>query len=79
MSKAERIKEIIINELGIHDHSLVTDDAKLIEDLGADSLDCVELVMAFEEEYGIDISDDVVEGWRNVGDIVKGIDTLTKG
>ncbi len=52
-----RVREIIINELGVEPDK-VTDEASFVEDLGADSLDTVELVMAFEEEFGIDIPDD---------------------
>ena len=52
-----RVREIIINELGLEPEK-VTDDASFVEDLGADSLDTVELVMAFEEEFGLDIPDE---------------------
>jgi acyl carrier protein len=64
-----RVKEIIINELGVEPEK-VTDDASFVEDLGADSLDTVELVMAFEEEFGIDIPDEDAEQMRTVGDAV---------
>ena len=64
-----RVKEIIINELGVESEK-VTDDASFVEDLGADSLDTVELVMAFEEEFGIDIPDEDAEQMRTVGDAV---------
>ena len=64
-----RVKEIIINELGVETEK-VTDDASFVEDLGADSLDTVELVMAFEEEFGIDIPDEDAEQMRTVGDAV---------
>ena len=64
-----RVKEIIINELGVEAEK-VTDDASFVEDLGADSLDTVELVMAFEEEFGIDIPDEDAEQMRTVGDAV---------
>jgi len=65
-----RVREIIINELGVEAEK-VTDDASFVEDLGADSLDTVELVMAFEEEFGIDIPDEDAEQMRTVGDAVK--------
>ena len=65
-----RVREIIINELGVEPEK-VTDDASFVEDLGADSLDTVELVMAFEEEFGIDIPDEDAEQMRTVGDAVK--------
>ena len=64
-----RVKEIIINELGVEPEK-VTDDASFVEDLGADSLDTVELVMAFEEEFGIDIPDEDAEQMRTVGDAI---------
>ena len=65
-----RVKEIIINELGVESEK-VTDDASFVEDLGADSLDTVELVMAFEEEFGIEIPDDAAETIQTFGDAVK--------
>ena len=72
MSEAtdERVREIIINELGVEAEK-VTDEASFVEDLGADSLDTVELVMAFEEEFGIDIPDEDAEQMRSVGDAIK--------
>lgn len=65
-----RVREIIINELGVEPEK-VTDEASFVEDLGADSLDTVELVMAFEEEFGIDIPDEDAEQMRTVGDAIK--------
>jgi acyl carrier protein len=65
-----RVREIIINELGVEPEK-VTDDASFVEDLGADSLDTVELVMAFEEEFGIDIPDEDAEQMRTVGDAIR--------
>jgi len=71
MSDAEsKVREIIINELGVEAEK-VTDDASFVEDLGADSLDTVELVMAFEEEFGIDIPDEDAEQLRTVGDAIR--------
>jgi len=67
---AAKVKEIIINELGV-DADKVTDEASFVEDLGADSLDTVELVMAFEEEFGIDIPDEDAEQMRTVGEAIK--------
>ena len=64
-----KVKEIIINELGVEAEK-VTAEASFVEDLGADSLDTVELVMAFEEEFGIDIPDEDAEQMRTVGDAV---------
>ncbi|MEX0891457.1 MAG: acyl carrier protein [Gemmatimonadota bacterium] len=65
-----KVKEIIINELGVESEK-VTTDASFVEDLGADSLDTVELVMAFEEEFGIEIPDEDAEKLQTVGDAVK--------
>ncbi len=64
-----KVKEIIINELGV-DPEKVTPEASFVEDLGADSLDTVELVMAFEEEFGVDIPDEDAEQLRTVGDAI---------
>ena len=65
-----KVKEIIINELGV-DPEKVTSEASFVEDLGADSLDTVELVMAFEEEFGVDIPDEDAEQMRTVGDAIR--------
>jgi acyl carrier protein len=64
-----KVKEIIINELGV-DAEKVTPEASFVEDLGADSLDTVELVMAFEEEFGMEIPDEEAEKLRSVGDAI---------
>jgi acyl carrier protein len=64
-----RVREIITNELGVEPEK-VTNDASFVDDLGADSLDTVELVMAFEEEFGIDIPDEDAEQMRTVGDAI---------
>ena len=63
----EKVKEIIAKELGVEREKL-TNDASFMEDLGADSLDTVELVMEFEKEFNIDIPDEVAEKLRTVGD-----------
>jgi acyl carrier protein len=65
-----RVKDIIINELGVEAEK-VTSTASFVEDLGADSLDTVELVMAFEEEFGIEIPDEDAEKMQTVGDAVE--------
>jgi acyl carrier protein len=70
---AERVKKIVIEHLNV-DAEKVSDGASFIEDLGADSLDTVELVMAFEEEFGIEIPDDAAESIVTVGDAIKFID-----
>jgi acyl carrier protein len=70
---AERVKKIVIEHLGV-DADKVTEQASFIDDLGADSLDTVELVMAFEEEFGVEIPDDAAETILTVGDAVKYID-----
>ena len=67
---AERIKKIVIEHLDV-DAEKVTDNAGFIDDLGADSLDNVELVMAFEEEFGVEIPDDAAETIQTVGDAIK--------
>ena len=64
-----RVREIIVNELGVEPDK-VPDNASFVEDLGADSLDTVELVMAFEEEFGVDIPDEDAEQMRTVGDAI---------
>ncbi len=66
---ATRVKEIIAQELGVEGEK-VTDDANFVEDLGADSLDTVELVMAFEEEFGIEIPDEDAEQMATVGQAI---------
>ena len=65
----ERVKAIIVNQLGVEEKSVVA-EAKFIEDLGADSLDIVELVMAMEEAFNIDIPDENAENIRTVGDAI---------
>lgn len=65
----ERVKKIVVDNLDV-DGDKVVESASFIDDLGADSLDLVELVMAFEEEFSIEIPDDVQENIRSVGDAV---------
>ena len=67
---AERIKKIVIEHLDV-DADKVTESASFIDDLGADSLDIVELVMAFEEEFGVEIPDDAAEKISTVSDAIK--------
>ena len=66
----ERVKKIVVEHLGV-DEEKVANDASFIDDLGADSLDTVELVMAFEEEFGVEIPDDSAETILTVGDAVR--------
>ena len=73
----ERIQEIIANELGVSKDK-VTPDARLTEDLGADSLDAVEIMMVLEEEYGITIDDDNFQNIKTVNDIVAYIENVKK-
>ena len=70
----EKVKAIVVEHLGV-DADKVTASASFIEDLGADSLDTVELVMAFEEEFGIEIPDDAAESILSVGDAISFIDS----
>ena len=72
-SSAEKVKEIVVQQLGVAPEQ-VTEEAKFIEDLGADSLDQVELVMALEEEFGADIPDEAAEKLATVGDAIKYIE-----
>jgi acyl carrier protein len=67
---AERVKKIVVENLGVEADN-VSEAASFIDDLGADSLDTVELVMAFEEEFGIEIPDDAAENIQSFGDAVK--------
>ncbi|MFL5018592.1 MAG: acyl carrier protein [Rhizobium sp.] len=70
---AERVKKIVIDHLGV-DADKVVESASFIDDLCADSLDTVELVMAFEEEFGVEIPDDAADSILTVGDAVKFIE-----
>ena len=68
-----RVKDIIVDQLGVNADQ-VTPEAKFVEDLGADSLDTVELVMALEEEFGQEIPDEEAEKLQSVGDVIKYIE-----
>jgi acyl carrier protein len=72
----KRVKNIIIEQLGVEEDE-VTPNASFIDDLGADSLDTVELVMAFEEEFGIEIPDEEAEKIKSVGDAIRYINEHT--
>jgi len=75
---ADKVKSIIVEQLGV-DEEEVTPDASFVDDLGADSLDTVELVMAFEEEFGIEIPDEDAEKIRTVKDAIEYIGKNSKG
>ena len=77
MSVEDRVNAIIVEQLGV-DAEEVTPEASFVEDLGADSLDTVELIMAFEEEFGVEISDDEAEKIRKVRDAVEYIEKRAK-
>jgi len=69
----QRVKDIIVEQLGVNEDQ-VAPDAKLLEDLGADSLDAVELVMAIEEEFGIEVPDEDAEKLTSMGEILAYVD-----
>ncbi len=71
-----RVKDIIVDQLGVNADQ-VTTEAKFVEDLGADSLDTVELVMAFEEVFSVEVPDEDAEKLQTVGDVVKYIEEKT--
>lgn len=73
----EKIKELIVNELKVEPEK-VTMEARLVEDIGADSLDSVELIMNIEDEYNISIGDEIIQGIKTVGDLVTYIEKETK-
>ncbi|NCO23621.1 MAG: acyl carrier protein [Candidatus Infernicultor aquiphilus] len=70
MEVIDRVKKIIIDQLGI-DASKITEESSFVDDLGADSLDIVELIMAFEEEFDVEIPDEDAEKIKTVGDATK--------
>ena len=72
---AERVKKIIAEHLDIDDMDKITEDAKFIDDLGADSLDTVELVMAFEEAFDVEIPDEKAETILTVGDAISHLES----
>ena len=70
MESMDKIKKIIVDQLGV-DESKITENSSFVDDLGADSLDIVELIMAFEEEFDIEIPDEDAEKMKTVGDAIK--------
>jgi acyl carrier protein len=75
----EKVKDIIVEQLAIANPDQVKPDAKFIDDLGADSLDTVELVMAFEEEFEIEVPDEEAEKLTSVGDVISYIQSSGSG
>lgn len=73
-----RVKKIVAKNLDIDDESRITADSSFVDDLGADSLDQVELVMGFEEEFDIEIPDDAAEKIKKISDAVQYIETNSK-
>ncbi len=73
MGSMDRIKKIIVDQLGV-DESKITENSSFVDDLGADSLDIVELIMAFEEEFDIEIPDEDAEKMKTIGDAIKYLD-----
>jgi len=76
-SVEDRVRDLIVEQLGVNADQ-VTQNASFVDDLGADSLDTVELVMAFEEEFGIDIPDEDAEKMATVNDALKYLDEHSK-
>ncbi|MDE6715097.1 MAG: acyl carrier protein [Muribaculaceae bacterium] len=74
---AEKVKEIIVDKLGVSE-SEVTENATFAQDLGADSLDIVELIMAFEKEFSVQIPDEQAEGIQTVGDAINYLEGAVK-
>lgn len=70
----ERVKEIIIEELVLDEDIEITEKTSLMDDLEADSLDAVEIIMALEDEFDLEIPDEAAEDFNNIGDIVKYIE-----
>ena len=78
MSVAEKVKKMIVDQLGVSESEVVP-EAKFIDDLGADSLDIVELIMALEDEYSIEIPDEDAEKMETVGDAIRYIEDRLAG
>ena len=75
MLNFERVREIIAETLGIDDVERITKETSIMDDLDADSLDAVEVMMALEDEYEIEVPDEDAENFKNIGDIVKYIES----
>ncbi|MCT4631698.1 MAG: acyl carrier protein [Firmicutes bacterium] len=70
----EKVKEIVIDQLGLDEDVVVTPETSLVNDLEADSLDAVEIIMALEDEFEVEIPDEEAEKFANIGDIIKFIE-----
>lgn len=70
----EKVKNVVAEQLDVEDVEGITMETSMMKDLEADSLDAVEIIMALEDEFGISISDEEAEGFKNIGDIVKYIE-----
>lgn len=75
MTTEEKVRDVLVNELGV-DREQLTDEANFVTDLGADSLDTIEVVMAIEDEFGIEIADEEAEGVETVGALVALVERL---
>ncbi|SDK04280.1 acyl carrier protein [Natronincola ferrireducens] len=71
----EKVRSIIGEQLGISDVESITPATSLVNDLNADSLDAVEIIMAIEDEFGVEIPDEEAEGFKNIGDIVEYVES----
>ena len=74
----EKVKAVIVEQLDVENEDEVTLETSLMRDLEADSLDAVEIMMALEDEFDIEVPDEVAEGFQNIGDIVKYIEEQTE-
>ena len=71
----DKVKKLIIDELALDEDVVITAATSLMDDLEADSLDAVEIIMAIEDEFGIEVPDEDAENFKNIGDIVKYVET----
>jgi len=70
----DKVKDIIIDQLGLSEDTEIQQETSLVNDLNADSLDAVEIIMAIEDEFDVEIPDEVAEGFKNIGDISAFVD-----